>query len=339
MNVCWWWSKRNDSDDLGAEGSPDLKVDEPKAALHMERGNTESTVCTSFSFDGSGQNCPITGLYSDINVDYLISSVILGSGRYGTVRECTHRATGCTFAVKSVDKSKVGHLEYLQREVLMLSKIKHENIIKMEDCYEDETHVHIITEMCTGGELYDKIIGNVTQEGCLSEREAARIIKQLLNAVSYLHKCNCIHRDIKPENILFESSSHECSSIRLIDFGLSCHHSHDEPKLSAHVGSCYYRSPELLNRSYDRAADIWSVGVITYILLCGYSPFDGENDHDVAESIHQCNYTFVHGWDGVSDVAFDFIRCLLRKDPSARITADMALMHPWLKDVSTMKCL
>jgi hypothetical protein len=190
MNVCWW--RRRDEPE-----SSDLQIKETNAALHMERGNTECSVSTSFSstsFGSFDSNYPITGQYSDVNVNYRISSVVLGSGRYGTVRECTHRSTGESFAVKSVEKAQVRALEYLQREIFMLSKINHENIVKMVDCYEDSQYVHIVTEKCAGGEVYEKVISSVNQDGCLSEDDAIIIIKQLLRAVSHLHKNNMVHR-------------------------------------------------------------------------------------------------------------------------------------------------
>lgn len=143
----------------------------------------------------------------------------------------------------------------------------------------------------------------------------------------------CTSIDIKPENCLFVSR--DSSAIRLVDFGLSCIHSQDEPNLTARVGSSYYMSPEILSKNYDKSSDLWSLGVFTYILLCGYSPFNGDNDDDVAKAIHACDYNFVHGWDGKSQDALDFIQCLLKKDPRERLTADEALMHPWLKGVST----
>eukprot|EP00956_Cyclotella_meneghiniana_P018809 scaffold31704_cov72-Cyclotella_meneghiniana.AAC.10 len=316
------------------DNSVHIPKDEPKVALHMERGLADSTTTTSIS-DASSNfddfNIPITGVYSDINLDYIISSKILGSGRFGVVRECTHRKTGLNFAVKCVEKFKVGRLDYLQREVLMLSKMDHKHIIRMVDCYEDAQSVYIVTPQYHGGELYDKIIRNYSQDGCLSEHVAAEIIKQLLEAVSYLHKNSCVHRDLKPENIMIESST--SSSIRIIDFGLACHHSQDDPNLTSRVGSEYYMAPELHSCSYNCSVDIWSVGVITYILLCGYSPFHGDEDHNVVQAIQNCEYSFIHGWDSISDTALDFIQCLLKKDPRERLTADEALMHPWLKDV------
>ena len=329
------WCCKDPPELAEVDNSVHIPKDEPKVALHMERGLADSTTTTSVSDASSNSNdfnFAITGVYSDINLDYNISSNILGSGRFGVVRECTHRKTGLNFAVKCIEKFKVGRLDYLQREVLMLSKMDHKHIIRMIDCYEDAHSVYIVTQRYHGGELYDKIIQNYSQDGCLSEHVAAGIIKQLLQAVSYLHENSWVHRDLKPENIMFESST--SSSIRLIDFGLACHHSLGDPNLTDRVGSCYYMSPELHSCSYNCSADIWSVGVIAYTLLCGYSPFNGDEDHDIVQAIQNCQYSFNHGWDGISDAAVNFIQCLLNKDPRERLTADEALMHPWLKDVS-----
>ncbi|KAL7475090.1 hypothetical protein ACHAW6_001022 [Cyclotella cf. meneghiniana] len=315
-------------------GHSDNFIKDHKVALHQEC-NTASTASTSSSSNSlriSSRDCPIIGRYSDISIDYSVSNLVYGSGHYGTVRQCTHRATGQSFAVKSIEKSKVSRVDHLQREVYLLSKINHENIMKMVDCYEDEDYVHIVTERYTGGELFDKIIDKTTMDGCLSEEEAAKIIEQLLKAVSYLHSYDIVHRDIKPENILFESKA-EDSSIRLIDFGLSRTHSKGEEMMSNGVGTCYYMSPELLKGKYDRATDIWSVGVIAYILLCGYPPFNGDGDKEIVEAIRRGHYTFVDGWEGVSILALDFIKSLLRRDPRRRFTAEEALMHPWLKRV------
>jgi serine/threonine protein kinase len=223
-------------------------------------------------------------------------------------------------------------MDHLQREVQLLSVMNHENIMKMVDCYEDDDYIHIVTEKYTGGELFDKIIDNTNQDGCLSEMEAARIIRQLLSAISYLHENDIVHRDIKPENILFESNDQD-SSIRLIDFGLSRTHSQDDAPMSSPVGTCYYMSPELLKGEYNRSTDIWSIGVIAYILLCGYPPFNGNDDRDIVRAIQRGHYTFVDGWDGVSIEALDFIKCLLKRDPRRRLTAEEALAHPWLKSV------
>jgi len=211
----------------------------------------------------------------DIYADYHIySDKIIGKGHYGMVRECTHlrNRDGEVLAVKSIDKSRVSRLDHIRREVFFLYQMEHDNIMKMIDCYEDAEFVHIVTEKYSGGELFDKISGVTTPTGCFSEDKAANIIKSLLEAIAYLHDNGVVHRDIKPENLLFETDQ-EDSAIKLIDFGLARKHDRGDTLMSNPVGTAYYMSPELLKGKYDRSCDVWSVGTIAYILLCGYPPF------------------------------------------------------------------
>jgi len=204
--------------------------------------------------------------------------------------------------------------------------------MRMVDCYEDEDYVHIITEKYDGGELFDKISGCTNDNGCLSEEKTAGIIKSLLEAVAYLHENDIVHRDIKPENILFESDDEK--AIRLIDFGLSRRHEKEEEPMCNPVGTSYYMSPELLNGNYDKSTDMWSVGTVVYILLCGYPPFNGNTDPDIFKKIKKGNLTFpAWEWEDKSDEAKDFIKCLLRKDPSKRYMAKAALDHPWIQNL------
>lgn len=309
-------------------------INDKNTALHQEC-HTASTFASSSSYDAydDEENCPVTGFRSNISDDYMVLPRVIGSGHYGSVRECIHRASGNTYAVKCIEKSKVGRTDHLQREIDLLSKVNHSNVMKMIDCYEDETYLHIVTEKYTGGELFDKIVDDTTSNGCLSERESARIIEQLLEAVAYLHENDIVHRDIKPENVLFESK-HENSKIRLIDFGLSRTHSDHEEKMSNRVGTAYYMAPELLKGSYGREVDMWSIGVVAYILLCGYPPFNGDSDADIAGAIRRGRYTFLVGWGDKSTNALDFIKCLLRRDPRKRYTAEDALKHPWIQNAS-----
>jgi len=202
----------------------------------------------------------------------------------------------------------------------------------MVDYYEDEEYVHIITEKYDGGELFNKIIDCANDNGCLSEEKTAGIIKSLLEAVSYLHENDIVHRDIKPENILFESE--EENAIRLIDFGLSRRHEKGEEPMCNPVGTSYYMSPELLNGNYDTSTDMWSVGTVVYILLCGYPPFNGNTDPDIFEKIKKGSLKFpARQWSDKSDEAKDFIKCLLRRDHSKRYTAKAASDHPWIQNL------
>lgn len=275
--------------------------------------------------------CPVTGVLREISADYHIFSTVLGKGHYGCVRECEHRRTRQIYAVKSVDKSKIRRLDHLKREVYLLSKMDHTSVMKMVDCYEDVRFVHIVTERCTGGELFDKIADNTSVNGCFSEKKTAGIIKSLLEAVAYLHKNEIVHRDIKPENILFESSQ-EDAAIKLIDFGLSRRHKAGDPLMNNPVGTAYYMAPELLEGRYDKVCDVWSIGTIVYIMLCGYPPFNGDTDPDIFEAIKNGRFGFPSQvWKKISDEAKNFIMLLMEHDPTSRMTAEEALNHPWIR--------
>lgn len=179
--------------------------------------------------------CPVTGVYADVSEDYYISPKVIGKGVNGIVRECTHRDTGGIFAVKSIEKAKVACLDNLQRELFLLTKVEHPSVMKMVDYYEDADCLHIVTEIYTGGELFDKIKERGRSYGCLSERKTASIIKSLLEAIVYLHDMDIVHRDIKPENVMFVSK-HKYSDIKLIDFGLARRHKRGQKPMTAFIG-------------------------------------------------------------------------------------------------------
>lgn len=295
---------------------------------------TESYYSPRHSID-EHKLCPVTGRYANIIEDYLISPNVLGKGHYGTVRECTHRVTGKILAVKSVDKSKIGRLDHLEREIYFLSNIDHSSVMRLVDCYEDANFLHIITEKYMGGDLFDRILESTNSSGCFTEHNTAHVIKSLLEAVSYLHSNGIVHRDIKPENILYESQQ-EDAAVRLIDFGLS--RTHDvkrEGLMSNPVGTPYYMSPEIWNGQYDKSCDIWAVGVVTYILLCGYPPFNGNTNKEIQVSTRKCHLHFDGiAWFNKSDEALNFVECLLRRDPRKRFNAKEALCHPWLNNAT-----
>ncbi len=274
--------------------------------------------------------CPVTGVLRNISSDYHIFSTVLGKGHYGCVRECQHHRTRKIYACKSIEKAKIRRLDHVRREVYLLYKMKHQGVMKMVDCYEDAHCVHIITERYTGGELFDKITETTSPGGCFDEKKSAAIIKNLLEAVAYLHENDIVHRDIKPENILFESTRDD-SPTRLIDFGLSRTHRDGEAPMSNPVGTAYYMAPELLEGAYDKSCDVWSIGTIAYIVLCGYPPFNGESDPDIFDAIRKGKFQYPSkAWSDKSQAAKDFIECLLQMDPKERMTAREALEHPWI---------
>merc|ERR1712194_96063 len=257
-------------------------------------------------------------------------------GHQGSVRKCVDRITGRQYAVKSIRKSDpVVKPGGLAREIMLLQEMKHDNIVHLVDVFEDADYVHLVTDLCVGGELFDRIFKKSSSSdndvACFAEDEAAKTIHQILKAVSYMHRNGVVHRDIKPENILYESSD-ENSPIKLIDFGLSRKHRAGlEPPMRTVVGTPYYIAPEVLRKKYDKSCDIWSVGVISYILLCGYPPFNGTDNNKTHRSVLKGRYYFFEKeWKGVSMEAMDFIHRMLKMNPRKRMTVEQALNHPWM---------
>lgn len=296
------------------------------------------SVCTSeeSSCIAAAETMSITGKYSDIEIKYFVDPRVLGQGYHGSVRECIDRATGQRFAVKSIRKNDSAvNMGSLAREIMLLQKMKHHSTVQLVDVYEDTEYLHIITDLCEGGELFDKIIEkssiSESKDACFSESEAAKVMYQILTAVSYMHRNDIVHRDIKPENILFESKDKD-SPIKVIDFGLSRQYFEgQEPPMNKIVGTPYYIAPEVLRKKYGKSCDLWSVGVIAYILLAGYPPFNGRNNAETHKSVLRGQYSFdSREWSGVSREAQDFIRRLLQKNPRKRMTVEQALNHPWI---------
>ena len=288
--------------------------------------NSDLTIDISSSFIVTDGTC------TDFFEDYDLYPTILGTGGYAVVHECRRRQStdGETYAVKIIDKSKIGRLDHIQREISLLRTIDHPGIMKIVDFYENSNYVFIVTERYTGGELFDMIIDNTTVNGCLPEDQAVKIIKSLLESVAYLHSHDIVHRDIKPENILLESKE-EGASVKLIDFGLSRHHRKSDPPMTNRVGTTTYMSPSILRGQYDRSCDLWSVGIVSYILLTGYPPF-GSSDMEVRSQVRRGLVFEDAVWGHLSKASRDFVSQLLCMEPGKeRIrSAEGALGHPWI---------
>ncbi|XP_030632789.1 calcium/calmodulin-dependent protein kinase IGa [Chanos chanos] len=249
---------------------------------------------------------------------------VLGSGSFSEVYLVREKATGKFYALKCVKKKQLHHSN-LQNEISVLKSIKHENVVGLEDFYETRTHYYLVMELVSGGELFDRII----DRGVYTEKDASRVIRQVLEAVSYLHKNSIVHRDLKPENLLYYSQD-ENAKIMISDFGLSKMSEHGV--MSTACGTPGYVAPEVLaQKPYSKAVDCWSIGVITYILLSGYPPFYEENETRLYSKIMKAEYAF-HSpyWNDISDSAKDFIRNMLEKNPKKRFTTEQALRHPWI---------
>ncbi|XP_061372905.1 CDPK-related kinase 3 [Gastrolobium bilobum] len=237
-------------------------------------------------------------------------------------------------AVKIISKAKMTTaiaIEDVRREVKLLRALSgHKHLVKFHDACEDANNVYIVMELCEGGELLDRIL---SRGGKYTEEDAKIIVLQVLSIVAFCHLQGVMHRDLKPENFLFTSRS-EDADMKLIDFGLSDFIRPDE-RLNDIVGSAYYVAPEVLHRSYSVEADIWSIGVITYILLCGSRPFWARTESGIFRAVLRADPNFDDlPWPSVSAEAKDFVKRLLNKDYRKRMTAAQALTHPWLRDDS-----
>uniref|UniRef100_A0A673YNQ2 Calcium/calmodulin-dependent protein kinase 1Da n=1 Tax=Salmo trutta TaxID=8032 RepID=A0A673YNQ2_SALTR len=254
-------------------------------------------------------------------------SFIADCGAFSEVVLAQERSTGKMFAVKCIPKKALkGKESSIENEITVLRKIKHENIVALEDIYESSNHLYLIMQLVSGGELFDRIV----EKGFYTEKDASTLIRQVLDAVDYLHKLGIVHRDLKPENLLYFNPQDE-SKIMISDFGLSKMEGSGDV-MSTACGTPGYVAPEVLaQKPYSKAVDCWSIGVIAYILLCGYPPFYDENDSKLFEQILKADYEFdAPYWDDISDSAKDFIGSLMEKDPAKRFTCDQALRHPWI---------
>ncbi|XP_058480034.1 calcium/calmodulin-dependent protein kinase type 1D [Solea solea] len=252
---------------------------------------------------------------------------LLGTGAFSEVVLAQEKLTGRMFAVKCIPKKALkGKESSIENEIAVLRKIKHENIVALEDIYESPDHLYLIMQLVSGGELFDRIV----EKGFYTEKDASTLIRQVLDAVNYLHRMGIVHRDLKPENLLYFNPLDE-SKIMISDFGLSKMEGSGDV-MSTACGTPGYVAPEVLaQKPYSKAVDCWSIGVIAYILLCGYPPFYDENDSKLFEQILKADYEFdAPYWDDISDSAKDFISNLMEKDPAKRFTCDQALRHPWI---------
>ncbi|XP_076447203.1 calcium/calmodulin-dependent protein kinase type 1-like [Babylonia areolata] len=251
----------------------------------------------------------------------------LGTGAFSEVvlAEDKHDR-GKYFAIKCIDRHGLkGKEEALENEISVLRRLNHPNIVELRDVFDDKTHVYLVMELVTGGELFDRIV----EKGSYTEKDASMLIRQILEAVDYMHERGVVHRDLKPENLLFYSPSDE-AKIMISDFGLS--KIEGSGTMATACGTPGYVAPEVLaQQPYGKEVDCWSIGVIAYILLCGYPPFYDENDAELFKQILRAEYEFDSPyWDEISESAKDFIRHLMCKDPSQRFSCKQAIAHPWI---------
>nr|APB97101.1 camk-2-T267A [synthetic construct] len=256
----------------------------------------------------------------------------LGAGSYSVVKECVHIDTGRYYAAKVINKRLMAGREHMVRnEIAVLKKVSmgHQNILTLVDYFETMNNLYLVTDLALGGELFDRIC----RKGSYYESDAADLIRATLSAVAYLHDHGIVHRDLKPENLLFRTPE-DNADLLIADFGLS--RIMDEEQfhvLTTTCGTPGYMAPEIFKKTgHGKPVDIWALGVITYFLLCGYTPFDRDSDFEEMQAILNADYSFtpLEYWRGVSDNAKDFIRRCLTIDPAKRMAAHEALQHPFV---------
>jgi serine/threonine protein kinase len=276
---------------------------------------------------------------SSIEKKYTVDKKELGSGNFAVVKKGTVKKgvketdlpaglkEGAEVAVKIIDKAKVEDMNDITREIEVMNQLDHKNVIKLFEIFDESKYMKLVMELVTGGELFDRIVA----KGSYTENDAAGVIFSLCDALNYMHQKKIVHRDLKPENILYANDKDE-ADIKVADFGLARVISSKEMMKTA-CGTPGYVAPEVLkNKGYDSGAvDMWSTGVILYILLCGFPPFYEEELPALFEQILHARYDFPSPWwDQISKEAKALVQGLLEIDPKKRLTAEQVMKMPWV---------
>ncbi|XP_039639991.1 calcium/calmodulin-dependent protein kinase type II subunit gamma isoform X6 [Perca fluviatilis] len=259
----------------------------------------------------------------------------LGKGAFSIVRRCVKKSTGQEYAAKIINTKKLSARDHqkLEREARICRLLKHPNIVRLHDSISEEGFHYLVFDLVTGGELFEDIVAREYY----SEADASHCINQILESVSHIHQHDIVHRDLKPENLLLASKM-KGAAVKLADFGLAIEVQGDQQAWFGFAGTPGYLSPEVLRKDpYGKPVDIWACGVILYILLVGYPPFWDEDQHKLYQQIKAGAYDFPSPeWDTVTPEAKNLINQMLTINPAKRITADQAIMHPWICQRSTV---
>uniref|UniRef100_A0A914UY70 Ig-like domain-containing protein n=1 Tax=Plectus sambesii TaxID=2011161 RepID=A0A914UY70_9BILA len=263
----------------------------------------------------------------DSVLDYYDIHEEIGVGAFGVVHRCVERATGNTFAAKFINTPHALDKETVRKEIGVMSNLRHPKLIHLHDAFEDDNEMVMIYEFMSGGELFEKVSDDSNR---MTEQEAIEYMRQVCEGLQHMHENNYVHLDLKPENIMFTTK--RSSELKLIDFGLA---SKLNPKDTVKVttGTAEFAAPEVVEgHPVGYYTDMWSVGVLSYILLSGLSPFGGTNDDETLRNVKGCDWSFDdETFKNISDEGKDFIRKLLLMEPETRMTVHEALDHPWLR--------
>eukprot|EP00440_Ansanella_granifera_P051436 gb/GFBE01055759.1/.p1 GENE.gb/GFBE01055759.1/~~gb/GFBE01055759.1/.p1 ORF type:complete len:502 (+),score=158.15 gb/GFBE01055759.1/:1-1506(+) len=305
------------SKDATAKGGSTAGADKKKGG---DKQAKEGTIGTGFMMvENNGK----------ITDSYDVDKKKIGEGSYGSVCIATKKAGGQKRAVKMLSKQQMKNVEKFKEEIRIMKLLDHPNIVKLFETFQDKAKVYLVMELCSGGELFDRII----ESGHFTEVQAAIVMQQMLRAIYYMHENHYCHRDLKPENFLFSSKDPiEKATLKIIDFGLAFEFQ-TGVDMKTKAGTPFYVAPQVLTGKYDHLADLWSAGVIMYVLLCGYPPFWGDTDKDVLTKVKLGQFEFnPSDWKNVSEDAKYLIRCLLKMNPRDRYTAEQALNHEWVRE-------
>lgn len=259
-------------------------------------------------------------------------TALLGFGAYGRVLKGTFKGSGRPFAIKHISKvtgpEKAAQKESLKQEIGSMQKLRHPNIVKFVDHFEDKLTHYLVMELCCGGKLIDY----VARMQDFRETDASLLMGQVLSALQHLHGQEIVHRDVKPDNMLLESwSPIRDNSLKLVDFGLATRCTPGQ-EIRLPCGTPEFISPQAVDMRYDTQTDMWSCGASMYMLLCGYGPFQAQTDRGIFAAVKRGNFTFpASDWSSISDDAKDMIRMMLKMNPRDRYTAEAALNDVWIR--------
>lgn len=272
---------------------------------------------------------------------------MLGRGQYGEVRKAVHKKSNGQYVVKTILKNRVRRPEVLRRENEFLLRSNHPNLCNVVDIFENDRAMYIVQDYYDGGEMFDAIVDRYGNGSEYKEHDVCIIVQQLLNGIAYCHDTLGIcHRDLKPENIMFREKKKKTpeGNVVIIDFGLAASIGVKDAKSGVHdhmttkVGTPYYMAPEIFSGDYGRECDLWSIGVIAYVLMCGYPPFGGNDQNEIMRNVRSGGNVEFHKkerWGHVSKESISFIEGLLNRKPSLRPSAKKALEHPWFSKTRT----
>lgn len=300
------------------------------AVAESNSSSFSTSSCNCYKVPGLNDTILSSNLTSKLEDQYHLGEQ-LGWGQFGIIRACSDKMTGEILACKSIAKDRLvtpDDICSVKLEIEIMTRLSgHPNVVDLKAVYEEENYVHLVMELCAGGELFHRL----EKHGRFPEPRARILFKHLMEVVMYCHDNGVVHRDLKPENILLATKS-SSSPIKLADFGLATYIKQGQSLLGT-VGSPFYIAPEVLSGGYNQAADVWSAGVILYILLSGIPPFWGETKSRIFDAVRAADLRFPSDrWDDISVSAKDLITGMLCTDPTQRLTAAQVLDHSWIKD-------